>query len=305
VKNLTGVSHQDSMFRKKDLEQIDEILYTANKEELVARAIINVDDDNHPAVETVGYDTLSESGAAKVTANGATDIPLVDGDIERGAQKVVTIESGFKITSQEKRAAEMLGRDIDTNKAAIARRVMAEKENSIVFEGDAELDIPGLVNAANINTLDVDTDSDSDGVEWEYKTGFEIIKDIREARKKVSKRPGFIPNVLVLPPDQYERLQDPINETNVNTVMSYLENMGWFDEIVSTSSLEGADPDGDNDCGIILDNNPAYIELALPLDIYRHEEIKMDNNDIRINLEERFAGALIRYPLAVCRFDGI
>lgn len=295
----------DIALYERDLEAIENTIYEAKKEELVARSIIDVETSYDPGAETIGYDMLSESGAAKVTSNGADDIPLVDGDLNRQTQKIVTIEDGFKVTTQERRNAEYANRPIRTQKAATARRVIAERENEITFVGDSELGVPGLVNASNINTYDVPTDSDSDGTLWEYKTGFEIIDDIREARKKVNTQPGFNADTLVLPSEQYQRLQEPVNQYNTNTVMSYIEDMGWFDNIVETNYLEEADPDGSNDVGLVIDTDPSNVQLALPMDIMMHDPITLDNNDVRVNLEERFAGIVLRYPLAVCRFDAI
>lgn len=294
---------KDSMLREEDLEQIDSTIYEPKREELIARTILNVKTDIDAGVESFGYDKLSESGEAKITAYGTDDVPLVDADLDRVTQKVVSIEDGFRLKKQELRAARLSGRPVESTKAAVARRVIAETENEIVFLGNSDHDIDGLVNAASINTYDVPIDSDGDGTEWQYKTGLEIIADIRDARKKVNSVTGFNSDSLGLPSEQYQQLEKPINDYNTNTVMSYLNEMGWFDRIFETSFLEGADPDGANDCGLILDTEPENMEIALPLDVERGDPFVERNNDVTIALEERLGGLILRYAKAICRFD--
>lgn len=305
MKKLGTGYKADTMLLEQDLENIDNVLYEAKEEELIARTILNTKTDIPSGAETYGYDKLSKEGSAKVTAFGANDIPLVDADLERMQQKIVSIENGFKIKKQELRAAREAGRAVEPTKAGVARRIIAERENELVFVGDSQLGLEGLVNATGLNTYDVPQDSDSDGTEWQYKTGLEIISDIREARKKVNSVDGQSADTLVLPGDQYQELEKPVNDYNTGTVMSYLDEMGWFDRIVETSYLVDADPGGSNDVGLILDTSPENMQLLLPLDIQRGDPFTERNGDQTFALEERCGGVAVRFATAICRFDGI
>ena len=61
----------------RDLQEIDKVIYQAPQEELVARTMFNVKTDINPGAETYAYNVMTRSGAAKIIANGADDLPLV------------------------------------------------------------------------------------------------------------------------------------------------------------------------------------------------------------------------------------
>lgn len=289
----------------RDLEAIDDTLYEPVEEELIARTFLDIYDDIPEHAETYEYDQYTRQGQAKRSTTGADDVPYVDNDKERKSQKVISIETGFKIEKQELRAARANGRDVETEKAETARRIVAEDENDLVFMGDTPLGVPGLVNADGIHTYDVPDDSDGDGTEWEHKTGEEIITDIREGRAKVNANDGYNADTLILPPEQMQMLDKPYNDYNSNTILAYLEEQGWFDTILEISYLEEADPDGDNDCGLILDTTPSYMQLGLAIDMERDEPYRRSNGSYEIRVEERTCGVILRRPLAVCRIDQI
>ncbi|MCF8020873.1 MAG: DUF2184 domain-containing protein [Vallitaleaceae bacterium] len=305
MKDILGnrVERKDEMLLQRDLETIDDVLYEPKEEELIVRTFLDIYDGIPEHAEVYKYDRYERQGGAKRSATGADDVPYVDNDKTRVQQNVISIENAFKIEKQELRAARANGRNVDTEKAETARRYTAENENDLVFLGDDNLGIEGLVNADGINTYDVPNDSDADGTEWEYKTGQEIITDIREARAKVNKEDGYMADTLVLPPTQYEALAKPYNDYNSETIMTYLMQQGWFDRILEISYLEGADPDGDNDVGLVLDTTPSNMQLGLAIDMQRDEPYRLPNGAYQVRTEERTTGAIIRRPKAICRFD--
>ena len=307
MRNLKdGALRRDSLLREEDLNVLDEEIYQKGHSELKARDIFYVKTDISAGAETVSYDKLEEMGEAKVTANGADDIPLVDANLERTDHGIVTIESGFKIGKQEARAAQEAGRAIDTVKAGTARRVVSEKENNVTFLGNDARGIEGAVNATGMLTYTVETNEADASTDWADKTGMEIVKDIRKAKGKMNDLEGFEAQVLGLAPSKYGELDKPLNQYNAQTVMSYLENdTDWFENIIEVNELSGADPDDGSDVGMIIDNRRENIEMVLPMDIERDEPVKLSNGDIQVNLEERFGGLIIRYPQALLRIKSL
>lgn len=305
MKDILGntVERKDEMLLERDLEAIDGTLYEPKEEELIGRTFLDIYDDIPEHSETYSYDQYNRQGEAKRSTTGANDVPYVDNDKTRQDQKVISIETGFKIEKQELRAARANGRTVDTEKAETGRRVISENENDLIFIGDSPLGVPGLVGATGINTYDTPTDSDTDGTEWEYKTGEEIIADIREARARVNVYDGYEADTLILPGDQYQELEKPYNTYNAQTLMAYLEDQGWFNQILEISYLKEADPDGANDSGLVLDTTPNNMQLGLSVDMERTDPYRRENGDYSVRLEERTCGVILRRPLAVCRFD--
>lgn len=299
-------ARQDGMMTNRDLESVDKVVYEAKEEELTARTVVTLKTDDPEGAETISYDKMTKKGAAKIFAYGAADdIPLVDADVERHTQKVFGIVVGFSIGIQEKRAAQMANRPVDTTKATASRRAVAEKENSFFYKGSAAHKAEGLINHTGIQTMPVAQNKEETSTKWKDKTGEEIINDIREARKKVNSLPGFTADTLLLPPDQYEDLDKPVNAENYHmTIRKFLQEQGWFTNIVRVADLEKAG-DSESDCLVVFDSSREVVELSLPMDITRHPEVLLNNLSSQINLEERTGGAVVRFPLGICRADGI
>ena len=83
----------------RDLQAIDKVIYQAPQEELVARTMFNVKTDINPGAETYGYYVMS--GAAKIIANGADDLPLVDIDMKRYQSPILLLRLAFAIADKK------------------------------------------------------------------------------------------------------------------------------------------------------------------------------------------------------------
>jgi hypothetical protein len=293
---------EDALIRPTDLEAIDRVVYEPKKEELTGRSLFRVKSDVPAGAEVYGYDVITRSGSAKILAPGADDIPLVDADKRRHKVDIFSIANAIRYSVQELRQAQLAGIPIDSSKAELARRAMAEKENRLIWHGDAKYDIPGVVNAEGIQTLAVDNGA-SGTATWATKTGKEIVSDIRKARSLINRLPGHTANTLVLTPAGMEALEKEYNANTDKTVLEYIRSQNWFSKIESTSDLEKQGTAG-TDCFLVLDNSPSVIEILITMDIYRHPtEYKFPN--YKVPFEERLGGAIVRYPMAIVRGDGI
>lgn len=297
-----AVFRDDALMRPQDLQAIDNVVYEPKREELIGRTLFRVKTDIPAAAESYGYDVMTRSGAAKILAPGADDIPLVDEDKRRETVRIYSVVAGIRYSVQEMRQAQMMGTTADASKAETARRAIAEKENRLIFHGDPEYGIRGAVNAEGIQTLAVDAGAGG-ASEWAEKTGKEIVADIRKARNLINRLPGHTANTLVLTPGGMEALEMEYNANTDKTTMEYIRSQNWFTNIVATSDLEGQGVAG-TDSFLVLDNSPSVIEILLPMDVTRHPtEYKFPN--YKVPFEERTGGVLTRYPMAIVRGDGI
>lgn len=85
----------------RDLQEIDKVIYQAPQEELVARTMFNVKTDINPGAETYAYNVMTRSGAAKIIANGADDLPLVDIDMKRYQSPILQLLLVFVIVDKK------------------------------------------------------------------------------------------------------------------------------------------------------------------------------------------------------------
>lgn len=289
----------------RDLQAIDSVLYEAPREELVARSILNVKTDIHPGAETYAYNVLTRSGAAKILANGADDVPLVDTDLKRHVLFIYSIAAAFRYSVQEIREAQLTNTSIDATKAETARRAISEKENNLAFVGSEAYNIMGIANATGIQVVNALTNGAAGSTKFRDKTSDQVVEEIRKAKAKITTLPGFgaAQLVLALPPDQYEELNRRYSDYDARTIRKVIEENGWFKAIVRVPDLKGVGTEN-SDAMIIMDQSKSTSELILPMDITRHpEEYTFPN--YKVPLEERFGGVALRAPHAVVRVDGI
>lgn len=290
--------------RPEDLQAIDNTLYEPKSEELTARQVFDLKTDIPAGAEFYAYNVMTRSGAAKIIGNQSDDLPLVDADMKREKQEIYTVAAGFKYSVQELRAAQMTGTPVDSMKAAIARRAIAEKENKVVWIGDADYNIQGVANAVGIQTEAVAAGTSTD-TEWASKTSEEIIEDVRKGRAKLTVLPGHNDAnlFLLVPPEQYEELNRRYSDYDARTIMNVIEGYNWFAGIIRVPDLRTVGTGG-TDSFLIVDASPEVVQVLLPMDITRlEEEWKYPN--WKIPVEERTGGAVIRYPMRIFRGDGI
>lgn len=293
----------DALIRPQDLNAIDKRVYEPHASELKARSIFTVKTDIPAGAKTYSYDVLTRSGAAKILAPGATDVPLVDADLTEETVKIYSIAAAFNISVQEVREAQMAGRPIDVTKADTVRKAIAEKENQVTFSGDKTHGIKGLTDAVGIQVYATPQNEAGTSTKWKDKTGKEIVADIRKAKNMVNKLNGHEADTLLLTPDSNEELEKTFNEYTQQSVLEYIKSQNWFKRIETVNDLAKKGLAG-SECFVVLDSAPDVVELGIPLDITRHpQEYAFPNT--KVPFEERTTGLIIRYPMAICRADGI
>ncbi len=294
----------DALIRPQDLNAIDKRVYEPHASELKARSIFSLKTDIPAGAKTYSYDVLTRSGAAKILAPGATDVPLVDADLTEETVKIYSIAAAFNISIFEVREAEMAGRPIDVTKADTVRKAIAEKENQVAFSGDKKHGIKGLTDSVGIQVYATPQNNGGTSTKWADKTGEEIIDDIIEAKSKVDMLNGHEADTLLLTPEAKKQLQKKVyNEFTKQTALQYLQSENMFKRIETINDLKGKGL-ANTDCFVVLDSSPDVVELGIPLDITRHpQEYAFPNT--KVPFEERTTGLIIRYPMAICRADGI
>lgn len=293
----------DALIRPQDLNAIDKRIYEPHASELKARSIFTLKTDIPAGAKTYSYDVMTRSGAAKILAPGATDVPLVDADLTEETVKIYSIAAAFNISVQEVREAQMAGRPIDVTKADTVRKAIAEKENQIAFSGDAKHGIKGLTDSIGIQVYATPQNEAKTSTKWKDKTGKEIVADIRKAKNMINKLNGHEADTLLLTPDSFEELEKTFNEFTQQSALEYIKSQNWFKRIETINDLKGKGL-ADTDCFVVLDSSPDVIQLGIPLDIMRHpQEYAFPNT--KVPFEERTTGLIIRYPMAICRADGI
>jgi hypothetical protein len=306
-----------SFLTEEDLKQIEQTLYAPKERELKLRQIVRVNTNFNKATRTLEYRAYSRKGSAKIFAYGASarDIPFVDEDSTAYSKKVYDIATGIQYNFSELEASQArLGIGpyipLDMVRVETARRYIAEMENKIGFVGDTKIGLKGLLNHDGINVADVAqgaTGADAAAKRlWANKTPKEILADIRTARTTARAEGIFNPDTLVLPPAQYDMLDQPYSDTSTMTVRQWLASVGaGFNRVFEAKELSSSYSGYSLNVMLVMDSNPEVIELA----VTREMEMFPPIYDILKNSQqavlESTAGVIVRHPSAIYVGKGI
>jgi len=306
---------QDAILRKEDLLAIENTLYEAKADELVARSAVKVNNNFPPYANEIGYDWFNRKGSAKILAAGgsAKDIPFVGEDGGRETMKVYTVATGIKYKKAERmafQAKSALGKgaavNIDTMRVATARRFVAETENKLFFVGDSEYNIKGILNHAGITSEEVDDSGAGASTLWADKTPAQILTDLLTAKSALEGDGLFKGKALMLPPSARLKLLKPYSTDAPMTTLKWLETEGlYFERIIETRAMLSAYNGLEADAFCLFDNDPEVIELAVVEDIVLGDPVYDILGDSEQAVTERCAGAIIRHPSGIYVGTGI
>lgn len=316
---------ESGMFTEDDFLQIENVLYTPKETELVTRTIFNVNSSWASYAQEIGYDYMTRKGKAKILAKGggAKDVPFVGESGGRNTQNVYTVVSGVRFTKaeQEAQAAKRaLGKgpavQLDTTRVASARRFCLEEESRIAFAGDADHNMIGIFDdsfyTAGLGTKE-NVAQGAAGVGaaakrlWSNKTSREMLTDLHTAMNTIQADAFYRAKVLVLPPDQFNKLALPFSDTgDSRTLLMWLKSEGmYFDQIVANNIMKATNNGDTVDYFMVMDNDPENVELSLINDISLGNPVW----DIVGTMEQAIfldtAGIIVRRPQALYIGKGI
>lgn len=314
---------ENSLFTNDDFLQIQNVLYTAREEEMIARVLLRMNTSYADYAREIGYDYYQREGSAKILASGggSKDIPFVNEKGGRVTQKVYDIATGIRWTLAERdaiAAKRALGKgpsvQLDTLRVESARRFIFEKENQLTFVGDSTWGIKGIFDdtfytddkGTKENVANTGSGSGAAKLLWANKTPQNILKDLRTGLEAVEKDGLFKARTLVLSPKATNQLRQPYSDQSPMTVRSWLESEGMYFDNVYTTRVMLAGNNGDTvDYFMILDNDPEVIELAITKDINLLDPVYDIVGTMEQAVMESYGGILFRHPAGVYIGKGI
>jgi hypothetical protein len=315
----------NGLFTPDDFLAIENVLYTPRESELKHRQIFSLNTSYPSYALEVGYDYYQRQGSAKIIAAGgsAKDIPFVGEKGNRITQNVYTITSGIRFAKAERLAAaakSALGKgptlNLPTTRISSARRYCFEMENKLVFAGDANHGIKGVMHDDFYGTDKGTKEFVAQGATgtgaaekrlWSNKTAQEILIDVQRPLEVIEADDLFEAKVLVLPPAQYNNLRKPFSTTNDSrTLLSWLNSEGmFFSQIVKSREMKAGNNGDTVDTFMVFDNDPEIMELILIEDIMMEDPIfdLVGTSEQAVTLKT--AGMMVRHPAALYVGRGI
>jgi len=272
----------DCPLNQDELDRIQNVVVQVAKRRLVGRRFIDIYGPLGPGVQTVKYETYtnatpgavdflgdSPSGAIAVEASKYAPIPMIYKD--------------FQVHWRDLEASRRYGIPLDTSAAAGAANFCASREDMLIFNGEKNLGIEGLLTVDGSNSVKM-------GAWNEPGQGF---ADIVEATRVLHEGGHYGPYAMVLSPGRFAKLHKVFEQTGVLEIRTVKD--------LVTDGIYQSDLLTDDRC-VIVATGQAHFDLALSLDLrlgYLGEE----------NMNQQFrvlecALLRIKHPDAICVLDG-
>lgn len=164
---------------KVEFNQIEKEAYGAPREKLDAIISAPIKPGVSKGAMTYTTKIVTEVGMAKIVSSDATDLPGVSIGVKKHTVEIHNVGDHYKFTQEELDAYAYAGQNLESDDALAARRKVDEKVDEMIYVGDADWNVIGLLNNPNVNTAAAANNAAGTSKKWKDKTLDEITEDIQ------------------------------------------------------------------------------------------------------------------------------
>lgn len=197
---------------RRDFNQIEKEAYDLPRESLDAIMSAPIKGGISKGAQTYTVRTITKLGMAKVISADAKDLPPVSLAFKKNTVEIHNVGASYKFTNEELDGAAFAGIPLESLDARAARQTIDEKVDEIIYVGEKDWGLLGLLTNPNV-TRTVAATGASSSKKWKDKTLDEITADIQtmvnavfEATKGPRGSGTVTPNTLKVPREAYTSL---------------------------------------------------------------------------------------------------
>lgn len=269
---------RDSPLTEDEWNRLQDVVVQVAKRRLVGRRFIDIYGPLGPGVQTVKYETYKNATPGGVDYIGEASTGAISVEASKYAP-LPMIYKDFQIHWRDLEASRKFGIPLDTSAAAGAASFCAGREDALIFHGDKNLGIEGLLNVKGSTGLAMSN--------WEEAgSGF---RDVVEATRLLHESGHYGPYAMVLSPKRFAQLHRIYERTGVLEVRTIRDLV--TDGIFQSDILR-------DDAGVIVATGYPNFDLALSLDL-RVAYLGEENLNPQFRVVE-CALLRIKHPDAIC-----
>lgn len=312
---------QDQYFLSNQLQSVDPTKYYHLVPGVVGRKIVPAIGGISPNVPVYKFKMTKLKGSVRKGRGKSRGAPTISVVRTEETQNIKTYESSFDYTVDDVRASREAGEDLPGEVQLGAVTSLEQNIDANIALGDADANITGLANNANVDHTDaadkgggvtswLDPAADPDEILADIANAIEATQDaLKQAQIPGSDMPVFDQFALYLPQKHVTRLQlKRLGSANDMSLLRYIrENFEMIKAIRGWWRLETADAANANGpMGVLvpaLDNgamNPMVGGAVLPMD-YEQLPEQYEGRNIVVPCASKAGGVVFRYPVG-CRY---
>lgn len=306
----------ESMFLEQELTSMETRLWERKKPPLSAFTLFPVATDIEEGADTYQWREADVVGVARVISNDADDVPLVDAYEKKNTSQIRSIADGFKISTQDIRAAAMAGKPLEQRKRNQASDAIRLKMNQIAFAGSPKDNIRGIFNCANASIVTAGAAAASpNGTAWSAasgKTADEIIADMFSLVDTPNNVTNGVESVdtLVLPIASYNYISALQKSAASDlTVLEFFKRVRPGITVVSAVEMNSVanPPSGAAtaaNVAMAYKRDDEHLRMQIPM-MERALPPQPLNLIMKVVVESRFGGVVVYLPLSVAFMEGV
>lgn len=299
-------------FLVSQTSHIESEVYKIKYPDITYSELIPIDTTAGQWATSVTYYSMDGAGKAAWINGASRDIPMVDTSREKHETEVSMAGIGYQYNIQELNQARMLGQNLSSDRAAVARRAYEEYVEDVAFNGDAPKGFSGLFSHPSVTAVAA-PNGVSGTATWATKTPDEILKDVNDTLSGVYTGSNTVElaDTLLLPEPQYlliatKRLDsqamitilDWVRKNNVYTVKTGRElTIRGQRQLIN----KGA---GATARMVAYRRDPTVVKMHLPMALTFLAPQQVIFNFVVPGMF-RIGGVDVRYPKAFRYLDGI
>jgi hypothetical protein len=284
-------------FFNSQLASIEARIYQVKYRKIVYQDFVPVDTSDPEWIDNVTYYSYDAVTMGKFIGANARDLPRSDITAAKSTIDVFYGGTSYGYSLDELRKSQELRMPVDIFKATASRRGFEEHAQRVAFFGDADLNITGLFNNANVQ-------SDASVVDWDTATGQEITGDMNDTLFDVwfNSAETHVPGVLLLPSERWAQISNTRMDSGTDTTILefFMKNNLYKDltggDLVIRPNLE-LNTLGVNSTGRMMayELNEENLTMRMPIE-WRSVAPQPEGLAVTVPAEYKFGGVEFRYP---------
>lgn len=279
------------------LSVLENRIYETKYQNIMFQEYVPVDTSDPEWVDTITYLSFDAVTMGKFIAANGKDLP--ESDINASKSTIPVFYGGIAMrwSLDELRKSQQLRMPIDTTKAQANFRGYQEHQQQVAYFGDAERNVTGLFNNANVAETTVGV-----GFDPATATGDEWVDMLNGQIETVYTNSAnvHVPNMMLIPQSVWKYLLKPMNNVTTMTILeyflanSYSRSLGVDLTVRPVFQLNGI---GVNSTGRIMvyEMNNENLVMKSPMP-YRTIAPQPDGLTVKVPAEYKFSPVEFRYP---------
>ncbi len=287
-------------------------VYALRYPELDYASLIPVDTSAGEWAKSVTYYSMDGAGKARWLNGNGKDVPMVGVSSEQHETAVHAAGIGHGWGMEEVNQARMLGQNLPSDKAAMARKAYEEMVYNISFNGDADKGFEGLFDYTGVPAASVEADGAGSATEWSEKTPDQIIRDVNALLIGLHQATNTteMANTLVLPVERMQVIASTRVTDTAMTILEFIQKANVYTAqtrkpltIIGKRGLSKAGV-GETARMIAYRRAAEVLKLHIPM-VHRFFPVQIEGFQFEVPGMFRLGGLDIRLPLAVSYGDAI